>query len=301
MSVILFGAGASYGSGEVEPDVPPLTPGLMNALSAEAPQSWGRLPDTFQSLFIDDFERGMTELGRVRPDLLPPLQRSMAQFFFGFVPGRENLYRELGRRIAAAGWGGTLVTLNYERLLQLSLEAEGVQPSYRFPDREVSEVELCVPHGSCHLFVDDISAVAGDVEFAGTEVATGGDPIVVDDSNEFVRRIEDDAFPPVMSYFDPAKDTTSGVNFILQQRARFNELSANADRIVVVGVAVRPHDAHLWKPLAESPAELLFCSGAEAAADFMEWAEACRPDQSNRPYHTYFSDSFDELCGVVGL
>jgi len=273
----------------------------MGALSSSAPLTWGSLPGRLQILFEADFERGMVEIGRNRPDLLPPLQRSMAQFFFSFVPGQENLYRELGRRILSSEWGGTLVTLNYERLLQLSLQAEGVQFSYQSLQGVGAGVELCIPHGTCHLFCDGIEGVTSGVEFAVMAVKTGGDPIVIWDPEEFARRIENDAFPPVMSYFDPKKETTSGVNLILQQRARFEELVARAARVVIVGVAVRPDDHHLWQPLAETRAELLYCAGKSAAADFQEWTAANRTDQSNWTYPTYFSESFDELCGAVGL
>ena len=157
----------------------------------------------------------MTRLGVARPDLLPPLQRAMAQFFFRYTPGRDNLYRDLGRRMGEAAWNGVLVTLNYERLLQLSLEAEGVQPIIGSSGHAGSAVEVCLPHGSCQLFCDGIVAAASGVEFAGMEVETGGTAIVIDDPGEFARRIVGDSFPPVMSYFDPAKATTSCVNFIM--------------------------------------------------------------------------------------
>lgn len=301
MSVILFGAGASFGSGEVEPCPPPLTPGLMASLAAAAPLTWGSLSSELQALFRNDFELGMVELGRIRPDLLPPLQRSMAKFFFNFVPGQDNLYRDLARRIASTKWSGTLVTLNYERLLQLSLEAEGLQVGYHGQNGAGDCIDICVPHGICHLFCDGVEGVAGEVEFAGAEVATGGDPNVVDNPGEFARRIQEDAFPPVMSYFDPAKETTSGVNIILGHRRRFEELVANAGRVVIIGVAVRPEDSHLWQPLAESPADLHFCAGASAAPDFEMWAEANRPGRSSGAYPGYFSESFEELCTAVGL
>lgn len=301
MNVVIIGAGASYGAGAAEPDVPPLTPELMPALAAAAPLTWGRLPEKLQLLFRDDFEVGMTHLAVSRPDLFGPLQRAMAQFFFGFQPGPTSLYRELARRIAETEWDGAFVSLNYERLLQLSLEAEGVRPMVGVSGDPGSTVEVCLPHGCCHLFCKGVEAVATGVEFAGLGVATGGIIEVVDDPEEFSRRIEGNNFPPVMSYFNPAKDTTSCVNFIMKQRARYRELVGSASHVAIVGVAVRPHDRHLWDPLTDSPADIAFCAGEAAGEAFLKWTAENRPACTNQAYPTYFSESFDQICEAVRL
>ena len=252
-------------------------------------------------LFENDFEAGMTRLGAAQPDLLAPLQRAMAQFFFEFVPGSDSLYRVMARRMAETAWNGALVTLNYERLLQLSLEAEGVHALTGTEDKGGSAVEVCLPHGACHIFCDGVAAATGGIEFAGMEVETGGIPVVINSPTGFARRITSDPFPPVMSYFDPAKHTTSCVNFITEQRARYRVLVTGADRVAIVGVTVRPHDDHLWQPLAESAADLTFCAGEAAADVFLEWAESNRPGRVNQAYRSYFSESFDKICEAVGL
>lgn len=301
MNLVIFGAGASYGAGPAEPVVPPLTPGLMSALAEAAPSTWGELPEKLQAAFRDDFEAGMTCLAVSRPDLFGPLQRAMAQFFFGFKPGAASLYRELARRISKTEWHGALVSLNYERLLQLSLKVEGVRPIVAAAGEPGATVEVCLPHGCCHLFCEGVEAAGTGVEFAGGEVVTGGTIKIVDDEEEFTRRIEGSSLPPVMSYFDPAKDTTSCVNFILEQRARYGAFVSSADRIAIVGVAVRPHDHHLWDPLADSPGDLVFCAGKDAAKAFQGWAAENRSSRTSQAYHTYFAESFNQLCEAVGL
>lgn len=301
MNVILLGAGASFGSGDVEPARPPLTPELLDNLSHFAPDLWGRLPDSLAVVFRDDFERGMVELGDTRPDLLPPLQRAMAAFFFEFVPGRQNLYARLASRLGAAKAPVALVTLNYERLVQLALGAAHIRVNYGPTSPEDAAVEVCVPHGVCHLFSDGVSGVSGSVDIAGSGVETGGIAVVIDDPGEFSRRVASDAFPPVMSYFNPEKSTTSGVNLILQHRRRFEELVEAAEQVAVIGVAVRPWDSHIWGPLARTHAKLTYCSGASAASEFVDWAEANRPGRKHHALATYFGEGFDDICSSVGL
>ena len=127
-SLILFGAGASFGSGEVVPKAPPIAGRLLAALSRLYPNARGELSKESQSSLSEDFEAGMVAIGDRRPHALPPLERSMASFFFNFRPRVNNLYRELAQRMKKYSWSGALVTLNYERLLELSLLEEGLLP-----------------------------------------------------------------------------------------------------------------------------------------------------------------------------
>ena len=53
--VILFGAGASYGAGNVLPYPPPLGRDLYDKLSDEFPATWG--PDSRLGRFADAFRR----------------------------------------------------------------------------------------------------------------------------------------------------------------------------------------------------------------------------------------------------
>ena len=55
MNLIIFGAGASYGSDVCY--VPPLGNKLFNALTAFDPNGWGKLPQKYQELLQNDFEQ----------------------------------------------------------------------------------------------------------------------------------------------------------------------------------------------------------------------------------------------------
>src|SRR3989338_1996420 len=204
----------------------------------------------------------MIELSQKNPHALPPLQRVMAAYFFNFVPRSSNPYYLLAQKINTKNWDGAIITLNYERLLELSLLAAGIQPFIGTPSSNHNKiVELCLPHGCCHLFCESVRGNAGAVSFAGMNVSTNGPIKVISYQLEFQNRIQTDAFPPVMSYFEPSKQTTSGNNFITAQRLRFSELVKNANTIILVGIRVREHDKHIWESLGQTNAKLVYISG----------------------------------------
>lgn len=278
-----------------------MTAELATVLCRLFPTAWGDLSSEFQALLRCDFEAGMNKIAEERGHALPPLQRTMASFFFSFVPGKDNLYRKISQQIKEHEWDGALVTLNYERLLELSLVLEGVPPYVGSPPPNNASIELCLPHGCCHIFCESVKGSAKGISLSGTSVSTRGPVTVISDPAEFSRRIGSDAFPPVMSYFVPDKSTTSGVNFIESQRARYQELILNAEVVGIVGVAVRTHDRHLWDALANTNADVVYCSGPSAVPDFEDWAIENRGSRNSEPLPGYFSDCFDALCSHLKL
>jgi hypothetical protein len=247
-TVFLFGAGASYGADDV--GRPPLGTDLFGALAAFNPSGWGTIKGDLAADFQRDFEAAFAT---VQPHAYGPLLRVMGGYFFQFTPRSTNLYFKLAQRIKTAGaWSIALSSLNYERLLELSLGAAGIRPAVGNPSNQASQIELCLPHGCCHFFCDSVRAVSGMVSFAGSQVQTNGPITVFSDPAQHRARIEHDAMPPVMSYFEPSKRTTSGASFIEAQRARLGELARHAAPLIIVGVKVRDHDHHIWDPVAST-------------------------------------------------
>jgi len=64
-NIILFGAGASYGSDNI--GTPPLVNNLFNELTKFNPQGWGRLSNNYSFDFQNDFEQGMIKIANERP------------------------------------------------------------------------------------------------------------------------------------------------------------------------------------------------------------------------------------------
>jgi hypothetical protein len=297
--LILFGAGASFGS--QKEDTPLLGASLFEALRAFNPPGWGKIPHELVEVFRIDFENGMRRLSERHPGWMPILQRAMAAYFFRFTPSEDSLYLRLAHRMRRSKWTGGIATLNYERLMELSLLHVGIQPEVGGPPHKENAVEMCLPHGCCHLFCQSVRGSSAGVILGGTGITTSGPIKVISDSGEFRQRIESDAFPPVMSYFEPKKQTTSGINFITAQRARWRELASQASTIVIVGVRVRPHDDHIWDPLAKAPGRIVYCSGPSSGKGFEAWASRVRPTSRDLELSECFDDAFEVICSEVRL
>jgi hypothetical protein len=181
------------------------------------------------------------------------------------------------------------------------LLSAGMQPVCNKVPMGHTEIELCFPHGCCHIFCDSVRAQAAKVSFSGAYVKTNGSIAVVSDPIQYFSRINNDAFPPVMCYFDPKKNITSGQNFITSQKNRLDTLIADSKNIAIVGVSVRPHDKHIWTPLINSEARLLYCSGEIGAKEFNAWKSQYRSNANDVTIPGYFQDSFDAICDFLQI
>ncbi len=295
-TAVLFGAGASAGSDTH--GTPPLGNDLFDELSNFDPKGWGAIDKNLSAEFCEDFEQAFAKVDELD---ISQLQRKMAAFFFEFKPTRMNLYHQLARRIAASSvWDGVLCTLNYDRLLELSLEAANLSLIMGGPPKSANKIELCFPHGCCNLFNVSVHGDAGSVTF-GQNVQTTGDVRAIDDPIEHRNRIHSDAFPPVMSYFEPQKHTTSGADFINCQRRRWAEVSVSASKIIILGVGVRSHDSHIWDPIAKSPAQVIYCGGQKGADEFCSWASDVRSEADDKILKGFFCDEYENLCKELGI
>ncbi len=298
MNLIIFGAGASFGSDSAH--VPPLGSELLDTLAEFFPNAWGAIPEKYKNACRMDFEQGMQLLSDEQPTLLPPLQRAMAAYFFNFLPQKTNLYLRLAKLIKLSNWNlkGSLVTFNYERMLPHSLYVNGLQPTVGSKPANSNQIEICLPHGCCNLFCEAVKAY-GNIVFTGIGISTDGEIKEINNPLEFHQRITSDKFPPVMSYFEPKKRTTSGVSFITNQRKRYEELVLDSTEIAIIGLKVRPHDNHIWDALAKTQAQVIYCSGKRGAIEFSDWAKNSRREKDDIVLNGYFAECFEEICSKV--
>jgi len=290
-NILLFGAGASYGSDNI--GIPPLGNNLYSELVKFNPPGWGSLPNEFRIVFNNDFEHGMLKVATERPHDLPILQRAMAAYFFNFQPQNSNLYFRLANKLKQIMKKIAVSTLNYERLFEISFSAAGHK--LIIGKANSNEIELNLPHGCCHLFCESARGVAGAVSFAGLNVEINGEIKLISDPYQFNQRITNDAFPPVMSYFEPQKRTTSGQVFLTEQRNRYKDLVNNAERIIVIGVKIREHDTHIWESIKNSNGKFIYCSGLAEKNTFDAWTNNNRPNKENMFIDGFWSDKFDEV------
>src|SRR5437899_3093186 len=96
MRVVLFGAGASYGSGTVVPKPPPLGSQLFEVLH-RLYASWRSIPEAEAKEFARDFESGMAHVIEKYGMAVAPLMQDMAIFFASFAlpTSGDNLYASL--------------------------------------------------------------------------------------------------------------------------------------------------------------------------------------------------------------
>lgn len=290
-NIILFGAGASYGSDNI--GIPPLGNNLFSELARFNPLGWGALPNEYINVFNNDFEQGMLKVASERPHDLPILQRAMAAFFFNFQPRNSSLYYKLANKLKQSSKKLAVSTLNYERLFEVSFLAAG--HNLMIGQANSNEIELNLPHGCCHLFCESARGVAGAVSFAGLNVEINGEIKIISDPHQFNQRITTDAFPPVMSYFEPQKRATAGQEFLIGQRTRFNDLVNNAERIIVIGAKIREHDTHIWEIIKNSNGRFIYCSGPSEKNTYDAWTNNHRPNKENKFVDGYWSDKFDEV------
>lgn len=294
MNLFIFGAGASYGSDTDKNLVPPLAADLFNCLAKQYSDiSNSPVVMSLASEFSKDFEQGLLKLYEYQPQFWSILQRRMAHYFFQYgisIRIREqNLYYNLGKSIRISGNEIALATLNYERMLEHCINAAFQN---NFSKRNI---ELCLPHGCCHLFCDSVKATSGMVFFDPKSVTTNGPVIPIHNPDELYKRLQEDAMPPVMSYFEPTKITTSGANFISEQRIRFKHLISEASKIAVIGIKIREHDEHIWQPLKDTSAKIIYCSGKEDAAHYEAWRDD-KPHRSNDlVIHSFWDTAFSTI------
>jgi hypothetical protein len=298
VKLLLLGAGASFGSAKT--GIPPMGADLLDHLRRFNPPGWGALDSNLASEFREDFERGMTLLAKNNSHAMPILQRAMAAFFFNFELTSDSLYIRLASKIRSRSWQGAFITLNYERLLELSLLSQGIKYVVTQPSQG-DQTELCFPHGCCHLFCDFGYASSNHVSISGTGASFDGPVKPIFNPRQFHQHIQDDAVPPVMSYFEPQKRTSAGVSFIANQRSRCSQLISQAETIIAVGIRVRPNDSHIWTPISRSNARVVYCGGTKSGAEYREWAIGARPGKSDKILNGYFADEFETLCVEAGL
>lgn len=314
--LIIFGAGASFGS---EKNMPPLGKDLFHDLQKAGPNSWGAFDRSLSDRFEDDFESALDYVKEKNTVSLIGIQKSLAGYFAKFRPTSNSLYVKLLRMIKETKTNISVATLNYDRLLQISMGVLGL--TAKFDSAVLPNVEVCYPHGCCNFFCEGVRASngvtvrdrsiilgkdasmklnrGGRVTFAPEGVTTdGASMLVVNDPKIYVEKISED-LPPVMSYFIPSKFTTSCHNFLMRERKRLEELIMNAEVIAIIGVAVREHDKHIWDPLASTRAKIVYCSGS-GDKKYSEWARHSRASSAVvLPGH--WDENFDEICSRLGF
>ena len=187
--LFLFGAGASYGSGEcahltarrlIRP--PPLGAGDKGLVAVwertNRTELLSEIPPSLRDVFRSNFEKGMAQLITVenadRVDATNRFQVRLAEYFLKFAPTNSNLYSKLFSLLKSRNIRPVCVSLNYDVMAELAAHFAGFEvlpvlddmnPITRHPWRGPADptlglptVSFYKPHGSANYLPGSIAS-----------------------------------------------------------------------------------------------------------------------------------------------
>lgn len=269
-SLVLLGAGASFGSGEVLPCRPPLgngDDGLFSRLERHDPTLL-KLPDALRKAFKDNFELGMKQFIEHSGDNVMGMQRLIAHYLAQFQPLASNEYVRLvnqvnHRRVIFS-------SLNYDLLFEKAALYSSFNITYSLEAREKS-FRLIKPHGSSNFWPDADLEMFKGVTFSGnkTDVVASVKAIHPDLVHSKFQAVSD--FSPVMSMYCEGKATKMCPDFINAQQSLFEDAVRTTTQIFISGVKIHLDDKHIWEHLSKTKASVTYIGLDSDRPDFDKW------------------------------
>ena len=301
-SVFLFGAGASFGSGNCFPEPPPLGNG-QNGLFKKLQERGGfvaSIANPLADLFINNFEEGMAEFYSTRESETPAFLREMSLYFSGFQSLEGNLYKELIKFIATTKLQVVYATTIYDLLIEHSICQLGYRVEYRGLPVSKNSFSVLKIHGSCN-FLPSMDAKLTNCSFS--YCGEGDPPRVLKILDAPVRAAqpyevikfckEEDSIAPAIAMYIKGKGVMFCNNYILQQQEFWKESVFKAKKIFVIGLRVNAEDEHIWQTLASSKAQLLYV-GVNEKENFEDWKKETRRKNAH-----WIANRFDEAMPII--
>jgi hypothetical protein len=273
MRFVLFGAGASYGCGDVLPKKPPLGRDLFPVLRRIYP-TWRSIPQETSALFETHFESGMADVIERYGFAVGPLMQEMAIFFSIFYISERADNRYIRILENAKGRNDIIwSTINYECLLELAVARIGRPVNY-FADQGSANdsIPIWKLHGSCNFRVKGLDATRG-VSYSGTGIVFEGGIEPIKPAEVRTYYSGNTALYPAMALYAGGKPISMSPAVIKQAQERWNKHVRASERGLLIGVCPNPEDVHLWTCLNETKAELGYVGDEKA---FAEWIASYR-------------------------
>jgi len=300
--VLLFGAGASFGSGGLWKR-PPLSKDLFESLFNEYPGTWGQLPPEIRMSFEDtgrgtDFERGMGRLYecQINGEItnLAELLKDMGRFFCHFSIARydNNQYYKILTTFKDDIVAGTLLltTLNYDCLIEHASFKAGIMIVYW---GESTGARLLKLHGSCNFIMPSITGT-GRVIWGGGHVYGPLKPV---DCRSVDAELDRRPIQPAMSLFNIEKTDIICPDKLLDFRREYSESVKNAKLVIVVGVNPRlAGDLHVWDPLKSMNGKLGIVDKSDLVSG---WRNVHRSDRDDPVLPEQFIDAYLDICSLI--
>ena len=286
--VVLFGAGASIHTEGIVPHSPPLGVKLFPAMQRWSSR-WQSLWVPTADVFKQSFEKGMDFLfdtyEMAIQDKVPgvpsphSVMQDLARYFlqFNLDNSATDPYSTFLRDCAAAGLLSrcVFITLNYEYLLEQALILRGMRP------------RVLRPHGGCRLvakrggkiLMSDRRAIGRGYNAISARVRLCPPDVVLKLMEPPLGHY------PCMAAYATGKWGQVAMRYMYRVRTRYAAQIERASLIVVVGARPWQADEHVWKPISNGLAPLLYVG---ARTGFDSWCDIARSDRVN----TWVGDRF---------
>lgn len=299
--LLLFGAGASTGSGGTNKTTP-LGRNLYRCLCREYPNTWGnKIKDELKTKFTEDgFEVGMDSLYKTPKELhyeVAPLLVDLSIYFSKFkIIAQENLYLRLFREFEFALQNRDIIisTLNYDCLIEYALHICGIQVDY-FGNNIGSR--LLKLHGSCNFIPQNFTA-GGHGLSLDIGSATINTSIKIVDPEKVKEELDNICIPAAMSLYTHEKRNIISPNLIKKIIEDYKISAQETKMIILIGVKPNPKiDTHIWDSLASTKANIYFI-GNKKASD--SWKSNYKK-QNAESIDGHFLDRFDQICELIKI
>lgn len=313
--VLYFGAGASYGSDNSRlvkrRQLPPIGKDLYDHLSLNpSTKYWKEIPAELQPIFRENFELGLKEImdNDREYKIFYKLLFELGLYFSKFKPEKSNLYTKLADKIYKQQTDLSIITLNYDPLLQYALKntyifpnSVGVQQYDIEGNLPKQKIDVIYPHGACQ-FVYRLAKNGEEEIFTDrAEVIGSGlfQYFVENNIKNSYEKTEGHVRPlPIMCAYEPDKRPFAKNDFIDFQQRYYEQTIKLAKRIIIVGVNCNyEKDRHLWQTMEETNAEIIFVEPSEDGRKRIEqWG-----NPNVQIISKNFAEAFDEICKLAYL
>jgi hypothetical protein len=280
MNLYLFGAGASFGSGECYPSTPPLGGDLFRSMRSSSRVLQSLTSELAERFNTTHFEDGMKEFTKTRPRDRDALLRDMATYLLQFVPGPTNHYGRLLRHLKNTGADFVFASLNYDLLIELSANSAGFEYFGYTPGNSdrAGRLRIIKPHGSVNIAPDLGSGSVTGVRWSSSGRSFEGPVRVLKLLEARAFWSSDTSLAPVMAMYSAGKEVMFCPSFVAEQQNQWRTAVKSASEVVIIGTRVWPSDKHIWEPIAEAPGMVTYVG--KTCSPFQEWAQKNRSGPS---------------------
>jgi hypothetical protein len=271
--VVLLGAGASYGSVDASPSVPPLGVGLFDALASRHGVA-ASLPDDLKATFRTDFEAGMAAYYEYSDGDVMRFQRELAHFMAEFVPGPGNAYIRLIQELGTTRC--VLCTLNYDLLIEQSAAHLRYNTTYTAAHSPGS-LRLLKLHGSCNFWPHIPGVTIRNSTFKRSGRADIQAPIRPLIREETIHKcVTEDSLAPAIAMYAEGKPVKISPDYVEEQQRMWGQAVTAASRVCIAGARIHPPDSHIWAPLSRTEADVFYFGLGADYESFGLWKEASK-------------------------